>query len=288
MLEFCRDLLGRTSRPSKGAAFFRQGERWPHGAQVSWGHSDSRVMLDFQGGLLARISGEDGMKLLRAIWNRAWKITRIDGALDFIGQGKSIVDNARASCMAEELCLMRSFGERFRLRSKFDVQQKCVDLGRRDAEACARVYDKGLEQGWCIPNWWERIETEWKGEKALTVASALVHAREDWASELVSRIVGAFDFREQNGRSELKRRPRVLWWAALLAGLHPVPTPPTDRDPELQRWVGGLRHSYGAVLVAMKEASGWSWEKLMDCFMAGLEANDASLVVPQFVKQYCR
>jgi hypothetical protein len=287
LLAFCRRRFGIRSTPSRGAAFFRNGEKWARGAQVSWGHGASIAMLDLQGGLFSSMSGDEGIDLLLEVWSRGWKITRLDGALDFIGQGRSIVDHARASCLAEELCGMRSFGERFRQRSKYDVQQKCVDLGRRDAEACVRIYDKGLEQGWVVSNWWERVEAEWKGSKAPQVAEALVEAGAEWPRVLVSRIVGAFDFREKNGRSELERRSRALWWTALLDGLDPESTPATQRDPELHRWVAGLRHSYGAVLVAMKEASGSSWEKLMECFISDLKPNADSLVVPQFVKRYC-
>jgi hypothetical protein len=256
LLAFCRRRFGIRSTPSRGAAFFRIGEKWTRGAQVSWGHSASIAMLDLQGGLFSSMTGDEGIDLLLEVWSRGWKITRLDGALDFIGQGRSIVDHARASCLAEELCGMRSFGERFRQRSKYDIQQKCVDLGRRDAEACVRIYDKGLEQGWVVSNWWERIEAEWKGSKAPQVAEALVEAGAEWPRVLVSRIVGAFDFREKNGRSEVERRPRAEWWDRLIADLPAVRIAPQLKGEEFARWHMAFVVSYGRRLLELAVASG--------------------------------
>lgn len=286
VLRFCADHFGSKHKPTKGPKHFKFAERWAQGAQVSWGHSASRVMLDIHGDLLSRIDGHKGMDLLRAIWNLGWKITRLDGAIDSVGQNRSIVDNVRASCLANELCRMRYFKEGFAGQSVHDRSEKCMNVGRREAQVCARVYDKGLEQKWCISDWWERIEVEWKGERALVVAAALVHAGEGWSRGLVERIVGAFDFREQNGRSELKRRPRVKWWADLLEGLEPTVTRPIERDPEIRRWIEGLRRSYGAVLLAIKDATGWSWDDLLRCLLTGVDPKENSLVVDQFLKQF--
>lgn len=240
-------------------------------------------MLDLHGDLLSRINGHEGMDLLRAMWNSGWKITRVDGAIDFVGQNRSIVDNVRASCLAKQLCRMRHYKEGFAGQSIHDMSEKCMNVGRRRAEVCARIYDKGLEQKWCISDWWERIEVEWKGERALVVAAALVHAGEGWSRALVERIVGAFDFREQNGRSELKRRPRVKWWADLLEGLEPTVTRPIERDPEIRRWIEGFRRSYGAVLLAMKEASGLSWDEVIEWLLSGVQSNDQSIIVQQWI-----
>lgn len=288
MVDLCVRHCGYRWRVSKGARFFTEGRDWDTGAQVSYGHSAKIAMLDLRGSLLSALTADEGIGLLREVVTHGWKLTRLDGALDFVGQSLGIVDNARASGHRDEQCILRLFHDDYRRQSKHHECGKQATFGRRDSDVCVRFYDKGLEQRLLIANFWERIEAEWKGDRAPLVAARILSAGDAWHRVLTELIVGAVDFREVNGRTEIDRRSRAAWWADLLSGLQPTKTSPIPRNSEFDRWLyKGLRPSYGRKLLQMKLLSGMSWDALMELLTRSLlPAEEMDAVVNEFLSAH--
>jgi hypothetical protein len=55
-----------------------------------------------------------------------------------------------------------------------------LKLGKRASAICARIYNKGLEQAVAGPSLWERIEVEFKDDRAPQAALGFVKAKQDW------------------------------------------------------------------------------------------------------------
>lgn len=228
---------------SHGAKWFRAGLTWEPGVMLSWRHRSDICQVDIQGQRLRLMTGGDRIELLRSLLELGMKPTRIDGALDYIGQELGICDAAKASSERGELCILRKFSPNNEYTAQGIPTRLLLKLGSRESAVCARIYDKGLEQGSAPAGYHERIEIEWKSDRAPLVASALLREGQDWPDSLVSLILGAVEFREVNGRTELIRRPFSRWWADLIQGKSLARIAPETEDESFAKWWAWFRGS---------------------------------------------
>lgn len=237
--------FGLADTNTSGAAFFEKGRFWHMGIQVSEGHSAGIVMIDLQGKFFASLDTAQSMAVVDEIFCHGFHATRVDLAVDWVGQSVNLYRNALDSCEASELCKSKTF----QIGSEYTTEQQAkkllLYLGKRTSAMCARIYDKGLESGFAPQGWWERLEVEFKEDRAQTVLHALLKHPDIWHKELWERVVGAIDFRIKNGRSELLRRPQSKWWAELIGSTIPTPTPPMNRDSDYSKWLGWFKKSVG-------------------------------------------
>lgn len=281
-------------RTTRGAQWFRAGIVWEPGVMLSWEHRAGICQVDIQGQRLRLMDGGDRVQLLGELMCLGMKPTRLDGALDWIGQGVNgnglgVCEAATEACRRGELCVLR----KFRLNDEFTAQgmpsRRHLNLGSRESPVCARVYDKGLEQRVAPPGYWERFEAEFKGDRAPRVAKALTEAGDGWPGLLTGLILGAVDFRESNGRSELDRRPRAEWWAELTAGTETVRIPPAQDDKSFERWWGWFRTAVGPRLLEFTDVVGWTLGETASWLLEGVEARPrGGLVVAGFAQCVAR
>ena len=245
LYRFLSRKFGPADTNTQGAAFFEKGRFWHLGIQMSEGHSAGVVMIDLQGKFFASLDTAESMAVVDKIFAHGFHATRIDLAVDWVGQYIKLYDHALASCEASELCKTKTYQVGSEYTTEQVAKKLLLYLGKRSSGMCARIYDKGLETGLASQGWWERFEVEFKEDRAQTVALALMKEPDRWQEVLWERLVGAIDFRIKNGRSELNRRPQSKWWAELIGNTEPMPTPPMNQDSDYLKWRGWFRDSVG-------------------------------------------
>jgi hypothetical protein len=234
-----------------GAKWFRGGFVWDPGVLLSWGHKNHICQVDVQGQRLKLMDGAKRIGLLRTLLDRGLKPTRLDGAIDFIDQGLNICENATGSCNRGELCILRKFSPNDEFTAQGVPMRRLLKLGSRSSPVCGRIYDKGVEQNVGPLGWWERIEIEWKQDRANQVARQLLNPSNVWAERLTALVLGAVEFRIVNGRPELSRRPLADWWASLLNAHQTARVAPAQEDQSFKRWLGWFRESVGPRLLEL-------------------------------------
>lgn len=251
---WCRARFGKHDRTTHGAAYFKRGWEWEPGIQISFGHAADVCMIDLRGERLRITPADDSIQILDELTAIGMKPTRIDLAIDWRWQDLGICEAARASCERKELCRLRSFEPRWKRLATGIPTKKLLQLGNRESAVCARIYDKGLEQGIPVPGIWERLEVEFKKDRAESVASTLLEAGADWLERFISLTFGGLDFREHNGRSELDRRPRARWWADLIGASQPIMVRPQEDAASFEQWRHAFQRSYGGRLKQIARA----------------------------------
>lgn len=103
-------------RTGSGAEFFREGLHIQPGVLLSRGHRSEILQLDIRGERLRTLSGDARVVLLRRLISTGLRPTRLDIALDLIGQQQSVVNNVQMACEAGELCGPRGFACMHRYR----------------------------------------------------------------------------------------------------------------------------------------------------------------------------
>lgn len=240
----CRE-FGPADTNTQGAAFFEKGRFWHLGIQMSEGHSAGVVMIDLQGKFFASHDTAESMAVIHEIFAHGFHATRIDLAVDWVGQYVNLYEHALASCESSELCKTKTYQVGSEYNTEQVAKKLLLYLGKRTSSMCARIYDKGLETGLAPQRWWERFEVEFKEDRAQTVALALMKEPDRWHEVLWERLVGAIDFRVKNGRSELHRRTQSKWWAELIGKTTPIPTPPMNQNSDYMKWLGWFQTTVG-------------------------------------------
>lgn len=269
--DFLVGLFGTESNPCRGAQWFKHGDLWEPGVMLSWGHRAEILQVDVQGQRLRTLDGAARVVLLDGLMSLGLKPTRLDGALDWSGQDVSICQNATKSCQRGELCMLRKYGLNDQFTAQGQPTRRHLNLGNRESAVCARIYDKGLEQGVAEQGQWERLEIEWKTDRAPEVGKAVCLAGPTWPDVLVSLIFGAMDFREANGRSEMRRRPQAAWWATLIGGRSTIRTAAASEDRSFEQWANWLRRSCGRRLLELAAAVDEPVGRVVEWLLAGLE-----------------
>lgn len=245
--------FGPADKKTQGAAFFEMGRFWYLGIQMSEGHSTGVVMIDIQGKFCASHDPNEVLQMVDEIFGHGFHATRIDLAVDWVGQDIKLYSNALASCKASELCKTKSYQVGSEYTTEQQAKKLLLYLGKRTSAMCARIYDKGLESGLAPQGWWERLEVEFKEDRAQTIVHALLKEPDRWHEVLWERVVGAIDFRIKNERSELNRRPQSQWWEELIGNTTPKPTVSVNPDTDYSMYRGWFRKSVGPRLLQLAE-----------------------------------
>jgi len=239
--------------PHNGAKFFRAGALWHPGILMSWGHKSDIVMIDLQGSRLACTPVEEFMQLTHDILMHGFHCTRIDLAVDHVGMGLGLHQHALASCKAGELCKIRTYADDSEFKADGTPQRHLLKLGKRDSSVCIRIYDKGLETKTLPPCQWERLEVEFKNDRAAEVCLELAKKGTKDAVLLWRFVIGALDFRVRNGRTEMARRPRVQWWDRYTGQIQPKITKPIKKESDFDSWCKWYRSTIGRRLLQIAE-----------------------------------
>lgn len=216
------------------------------------------------------MNGDRRMDLLGGLAQLGMKPTRIDGALDWVGCEIDLCESATAACHRKELCLMRRFRPHDEFTSEGVATRRHLALGSRESPVCARIYDKGKEQGVAPAGHWERFEVEWKGDRAPKVVEELLASRSAWPETLQSLILGAVEFRENNGRSERERRPMAEWWQRVLGGADAVRVAAEEKKQTFERWHRWAQRSFWPRFLELAERSNSSISDLAGRFCEGV------------------
>lgn len=248
------ETFGQPTSDSIGAKWFRGGINWHPGVMLSYGHSSGIVQVDIRGERMTIIGTDSALELMRRIYDlNGFKATRLDGAVDFVGPHIELFRNALHSCKNGELCRLRSFGDKSEYTSSMRPTQILLYMGKRDSPVIARIYDKGLEMKLAPIGIWERLEIEFKEDRASTLAITLLESPDAWPRIVTEVVFGAIDFRVRNGRSELKRRPRAEWWDRIVDGIECRPIPPMPGVSSFAAWWEWCRTSFGARFLQVAE-----------------------------------
>lgn len=259
--------------PHSGGQYYSAGAHWNVGVLVSWTHKDGRIMIDLQGRFLACTPTDEYMALTIEVLRRGFHCTRIDFAVDHVGMGLDLYKNAMASCEAGELCKLRSYSPTPMFKANCTPTAKLLYLGKRSSGVCARIYDKGLQTRTLQAGEWERFEVEFKKDRAVQVCMALVEAFDQRRMhELIwGYVIGAVEFREVTGRSELARRPYVKWWERYIGQSTPIPCPPCPKPSSFETWWQWARKSFAARFLQFAQILDVSPESLMSALFENLD-----------------
>lgn len=274
--------FGAATSHNKGAMYFEKGTVWHPGVLLSEGHGSKIVMVDLQGSRLATMTVDDMMDLTTKIMMNGFHCSRIDLAVDHVGMGLDLHQNAHNSCKAGELCKIRTYADDSEFKADGTPQRYLLKLGKRESSVCARIYDKGLETKTLPPGQWERLEVEFKEDRAAEICLTLVNAGERLPEALWRYVIGALDFRMVNGRSELKRRPRADWWDQYVGQAHPLVTKPIKKESSFATWCGWFRTSVGPRLLQLSSILGMQPQELFEQLIYDLDP--ATTTVPATVE----
>ncbi|GJM17946.1 MAG: hypothetical protein DHS20C14_01590 [Phycisphaeraceae bacterium] len=255
LLEFVSRRFGDTMRGTGGAMHFKAGIEWPVGVQLSWEHRASICMLDVRGECFTLLGGARGVELLVDLLELGIPIkpTRIDLALDYVQQRRELCDHAEASCERYELVGPRRWSNASERTTGGRFTRRQVNLGKRSSSVFVRIYDKGRQLGIPSIGAWERIEVEFKQDRAPLVCVELDESGERWPVIMRDLVFGAFDFREATGRAERDRRPWVEWFTSLVAECDPKPVRSDPHPYSAEAWLNAFVQSYGRTLIHLAE-----------------------------------
>jgi DNA relaxase NicK len=211
------------------------------------------------------------MQLTNEILMHGFRCTRIDLAVDHVGMDLKLHEHALKSCKACELCKLRSYADDSEFKTDGTPMRYLLKLGKRESPICARLYDKGLETKTFPAGQWERLEVEFKVDRANEVCITLSEAGDRMNEALWRYVIGAVDFREVNGRSELARRPRVEWWSDYIGSSVPLNCPPCPKESGFDTWWEWARTSFAARLLQISQILGVSPESIFAALIENLE-----------------
>ena len=270
VVRLLRRWFGHLSTTNHGAKYFDHGTLWHPGVLFSQGHSSKVIMIDIQGGRLSSMNSADAIKLASEIMMLGFRCTRIDLAVDHVGMDLQLHEHALKSCKAGELCKLRSYADDSEFKADGTPVRYLLKLGKRDSAICARLYDKGLETKLLPAGQWERLEIEFKDDRAAEVCMTLCNAEDRMHEALWRYVIGAIDFREVNGRTELARRPRAKWWTDYIGSAVPLDCPPCPKESSFDTWWKWARTSFAARFLQISEIMGVSPESLLAVLTEGL------------------
>lgn len=223
--------------------------------------------VELPGGALAVLDGERRVELLRDLMELGdMSCTRVDLAWDVHGEYVALAEGAWDACEAGELVGARTWD---RVQGRGASRGLTVYLGKRGSRGsgrCVRVYDKGLEQGWRVPNKWQRWEVEFTGDCARQVGEVLRRAV-CWAAAGRAMTVGAVDFRQVTGSRELARRPRSAWWSGVLSlarSRNPERIKAKRRLVSYRDWRAWATRAVLPTVKAQAAAAGWTVERVVE------------------------
>jgi hypothetical protein len=255
--------------PIPGRWRYDRGERYPEAVDLLWHDGTGikppspdawTVCVDISGGALGLLGGNVAIELLRwFLLDLGMHATRIDAAVDFIDEGRNVVECAERSCMDGELCGARVWEPKCKVRDG-EVIARGINIGTRGGNGSGRylrIYDKGLETQTRPPGEWERWEVEFTGKVGAEAGKRIAEA--DRPAEVIAAVaLGAVEFRENNGRSELDRRPLAQWYADLIDGVRPERLALERQATTLESWAAWMIASVMPTVQDAARATGQS------------------------------
>lgn len=272
LLLILKEAFGEPTSESSGAKWFRGGMNWHPGVTLSHGHPSSILQLDLRGERLNILGTDAAISLMGQIYDlHGFWATRIDAAIDFVEQNLKLHHHASNACRQGQLCRMRRFADDSEYTASNEPTRLLLKLGKRESAICGRIYDKGLQTGSAPAGAWERLEIEFKEDRAKSLALQLLECPSEWPRTLKEVVFGAIDFRIDNGRTEIDRRPRVSWWAALVDDTDCQPIQPVPASSSFETWWEWGRTSFAARFLQVCEILKLEPEQLMPALLHGLK-----------------
>lgn len=234
------------------------------------------ICVDVAGSALAGLTVAARFALLMQFCDWSAKFTRLDVAIDERGgMAFDLIGLMADSVEAGELCVLRK-SSRVISRAREEVSGDTLYLGSRESPVFVRVYDKGLEMGNATMGQHVRFEVEYKDSHAHAFAYSLAHSRPvdesgdrcEHDTVTVCKLahdlaLSSVDFRENNGRSELSRRPRVGWWEEFRAGADDLSLDvPPRGESTLDSYVKWMCEAVIPTLIRIKHQTGQSVDDL--------------------------
>ena len=113
---------------------------------------------------LSTMDADEAVQLLDRLCMLGMKPTRVDCAIDYVGQGVDLYANAVALMAGRtSSAVLRYYEPAEGQRTDGQIEKRLLRLGKRTSPTCARIYDKGLEQRLAPPGFWERFEGRVQG-----------------------------------------------------------------------------------------------------------------------------
>jgi DNA relaxase NicK len=295
LTEWAKDQWGEGYAERPGVHAFAHALVWPNKARVQWGHDSDLCMVEIPGSVLGEMfDAEERVRVLRELVRMGLRATRLDVAIDFIGLDCHLYEKALASCHARELTGARRFKPTEEYGSG-EVVGRTLYIGLRGnlgSGRMVRCYDKGLETGLSEQaGEWERWEAEFTGSKggvAEQVVRAIVDAP-DWTIAATKYALGAVDFQEvQKNRSTSgeRARPRVQWWALLLAMIDTDKKRATRKAATLFTYAKHCERAVFPKLAYLSRISGESIDQVARRLIGELRVDPDKYLDDPVVKQY--
>lgn len=270
--EILHRAFGDPTSESIGARWFRSGTNWHPGVTLSHGHKAGILQLDVRGERLTTMGTDAALALMEEIYNlKGFWATRLDAAIDFVAQDVHLHRHAADSCRRGELCRIRRYADDSEYTSNNEPTRLLLKLGKRESPVCGRIYDKGLETKSAPPGVWERLEIEYKDDRARTLALRLLECPDEWPRILQEAVFGSLDFRVNNGRSELDRRPRAEWWSEIVKQTQCCPIAPTHRLSGFETWWSWAQTSFVPRLLQISIILSIKPDQLLSLLIEGVE-----------------
>jgi hypothetical protein len=255
-------LLGEHRDASGHRFHLSHGMRFEEGALIAYdSDSESFAVVDLPAKAIERIGRRAFELLVIDLMCRGGRCTRLDVALDFVGEGsggRGLIDKVLSACRSREMCGAKTYKITEGVSYRKGSLGRTVYLGQRGnlgSGRMARIYDKGIESGACEAEEWTRFEVEFTGDVAAQAAVELFRGGlKD--RELVSAAFGAFDFRAVTGRREKVRRPRLDWWASLLQGAELITWRARRVLADAAKWCDWVRSCVGRQVQEVAERVG--------------------------------
>ena len=96
-------------------------------------------------------------------------------------------------------------------------------------------------------------------------------AGEQYNELLWEYVIGAVDFRINNGRSEHARRARCQWWEEYIGQSTPLRITPIPSESGLDQWCGWLRRSALSRVIQLASIQGKAPIELLQELLVGVE-----------------
>jgi DNA relaxase NicK len=255
------------ARLGKGLDFYEASFRFANGAKLLFDiQGEKGHCIDLPGDALREFTPDDAVMFCSWLQDGR-KCTRLDIRIDWrtADGAVGLIDQVQASCKAGELCRVRTWEPKIKHHVHDGIVAKGINLGTRGKNGSGRyvrIYDKGLESGECPVGQWERWESELTGNVAAQAAAVVLLAT-TWRKTAADVALGCADFRLVNGSTALSRRPRVQWWADLLAGVDPVTVVEKRPTTTFETWAAWVRRTTGQQLKDLSTATGQTVEQVV-------------------------
>jgi DNA relaxase NicK len=271
-----------------GFKFYGRSMRWAGGPIILTDHlSADSICVEIQGGSLVSMEADERVEIVRELLELGLHFTRLDVAVDHMGNFHGFIQRVRESAEAGELCGARCWAPIKEFSGRDRLVSEGVTFGKRGSDGSGRfvcLYDKGLESGTLSAGCWVRWETRFAADLAHDVAVRLARA-DSWVHVAASVAFGAVDFRVVNGRHKVAERCRVAWWADHTAMVEMVRVKAAAAVPTLEGFKRWMRTSVAPRVLRLAADTGQRVSEVWREMIVGAEPSRLlSLVDVEYAK----